>query len=51
VLAIGYLTSLLYDPVAARSGAAPRYFAQLRPPQMLIALVGLALLFVASAPG
>jgi hypothetical protein len=51
VLAIGYLTSLLYDPVAARSGAAPRYFAQLRPPQMLIALVGLALLFLASAPG
>lgn len=50
VLAIGYLTSLIYDPLAARSGAAPRYFAQLRPPQMVIALLGLALLFVASLP-
>jgi len=48
VLAAGYLTSLLYDPFAARSGAAPRYFAQLRPPQMTIALLGLALLFVAA---
>lgn len=50
ILAIGYLTSLLYDPFAARSGAAPRYFAQLRPPQMIIALIGLVLLFVASLP-
>jgi hypothetical protein len=48
VLAAGYLSSLLYDPVAARSGAAPRYFARLRPPQMAIALGGLALLFVAA---
>lgn len=48
VLAVGYLSSLLYDPVAARSGAAPRYFAQLRPPQMIIALLGLVLLFVAA---
>jgi len=48
VLAAGYLSVLLYDPVAARTGAAPRYFARLRPPQMIIALVGLILLFVAS---
>jgi len=48
VLAIGYLTSLIYDPIAARNGAAPRYFAQLRPPQMAIALMGLVLLFVAA---
>jgi hypothetical protein len=48
VLAVGYLSSLLYDPFAARNGAAPRYFAQLRPPQMVIALLGLALLFVAA---
>jgi hypothetical protein len=51
VLAVGYLTSLLYDPVAARSGAAPRYFARLRPPQMAIALGGLVLLFVAAGRG
>ena len=48
VLAIGYLTSLIYDPIAARNGAALRYFAQLRPPQMAIALMGLVLLFVAA---
>jgi hypothetical protein len=48
VLAIGYLSSLLYDPVAARDGAAPRYFAKLRPGQMIIALLGLVLLFLAS---
>jgi len=48
VLAIGYLNSLIYDPIAARNGAAPRYFAQLRPPQMAIALMGLVLLFVAA---
>lgn len=51
VLAIGYLSSLLYDPFAARSGAAPRYFARLRPGQMIIALLGLVLLFLASLPG
>lgn len=51
VLAIGYLTALIYDPFAARSGAAPRYFARLRPPQMGIALVGLVLLYVAALHG
>ena len=47
VLAVGYLTALLYDPIAARTGAAPRYFARLRPPQMIVALIGLVLLFLA----
>lgn len=47
ILAAGYLSVLLYDPFAARTGAAPRYFARLRPPQMIIALIGLVLLFVA----
>jgi hypothetical protein len=51
VLAIGYGSALAYDPFAARSGAAPRYFAQLRPPQMIIALIGLVLLFMAALPG
>lgn len=48
LLAVGYLSALVYDPFAARSGGAPRYFARLRPPQMAIALVGLILLFVAA---
>lgn len=48
ILTAGYLSVLLYDPFAARTGAAPRYFARLRPPQMIVAVVGLVLLFVAS---
>jgi hypothetical protein len=48
VLAAGYLSVLLYDPFAARTGGTPRYFARLRPPQMIIALAGLVLLFVAT---
>ncbi|MBB3938810.1 hypothetical protein GGR39_000439 [Novosphingobium fluoreni] len=48
LLAVGYLSSLIYDPFAARSGAAPRYFEKLRPPQMVIAVGGLVLLFVAA---
>lgn len=48
ILAAGYLSVLLYDPLAARTGGTPRYFARLRPPQMIIALTGLVLLFVAT---
>lgn len=48
VLAAGYLSALLYDPFAARTGAAPRYFAKLRPPQMVVALIGLFLLLIAA---
>jgi hypothetical protein len=48
ILAVGYLSSLVYDPIAARTGAAPRYFARLRPPQMIVALTGLVLLFIAA---
>ena len=44
LLTIGYLSALIYDPLAARDGAAPRFFAQLRPPQMLVAMAGLVLL-------
>ena len=44
VLALGYLSALLYDPHAARHGEAPRFFAALRPPQMIVALTGLVLL-------
>jgi len=44
LLFLGYLTSLLYDPHAARNGEAPRYFAQLRVPQMIVALTGVVVL-------
>ena len=41
---IGYATLALADPVAARRGEAPRYFARLRPVQMLIPLACLVAL-------
>ena len=44
VLALGYLSALLYDPHAARHGEAPRFFAHLRVPQMIVALTGLVVL-------
>lgn len=44
LLIAGYLGVALFDPWAARHGEAPRYFAQLRPPQMAVAILGLALL-------
>ena len=44
ILAAGYLSALFYDPHAARHGEAPRFFAQLRPPQMIVALAGLVIL-------
>jgi len=44
VLAMGYLSALAYDTHAARQGEAPRFFAALRPPQMIVALAGLVIL-------
>lgn len=44
-LALGYAAIAILDPRAARQGEVPRHFARLRPPQMVIALVGLAILF------
>lgn len=41
LLAIGYASIAVLDPIAARSGEAPPHFARLRPPQMGIALLGL----------
>ena len=46
LLLVGFLGTLLLDPVAARHGQAPLFFARLRPPQMLIAVVSLAALLV-----
>ena len=44
LLISGYATVALFDRAAARSGMAPAHFARLRPPQMLVAIAGLALL-------
>ncbi|MEW9854702.1 DUF3429 domain-containing protein [Novosphingobium sp. M1R2S20] len=51
ILGLGYLSIPFYDARAARTGAAPRYFARLRPPQMAIALAGLVLLSIPAANG
>ena len=44
-LGLGFAAIAWLDPRAARSGEAPRHFARLRPPQMAIAILGLAALF------
>lgn len=41
---LGYATMAVFDPVAARRHEAPRYFQRLRPAQMLVPLVSLAIL-------
>jgi hypothetical protein len=44
ILIVGFGSIAVLDPPAARRGEAPAFFARLRPPQMSVALVGLALL-------
>ena len=44
LLAAGYLALAVLDPVAARRGEVPLYFARLRPGQMGLAAVSLAVL-------
>ncbi|SEM77524.1 Protein of unknown function [Sphingomonas gellani] len=46
LLILGYASIAAYDPVAARGGTAPRFFAHLRPWQMAIAVAGLVALEV-----
>ena len=46
LLLAGYLAIAILDPIAARTGEAPLFFARLRPLQMPIALVSLAALLV-----
>ena len=41
LLAIGYASVAILDPIAARTGGAPPHFARLRPPQMGVAMIGL----------
>lgn len=44
-LLLGFVAILILDPIAARQGQVPLFFARLRPPQMAIAVVGLVVLF------
>ena len=46
LLLLGYGSEIVLDPAAARRGEAPRYFARLRPAQLLIPIAGLALLLL-----
>ncbi|WP_230481142.1 DUF3429 domain-containing protein [Sphingomonas sp. Leaf21] len=46
LLILGYASIALTDPWIARWGGAPRHFARLRPPQMVVALIGLIALFL-----
>lgn len=41
-LVIGYGSVAILDPKAAKRGEVPRHFARLRPPQMAVAILGLA---------
>lgn len=49
LLLLGYLTIMILDPIAARAGEAPLFFARLRRPQMVIAITSLIALVVSSA--
>lgn len=46
LLLAGFLALMVLDPIAARHGQAPLFFARLRPPQMAIAVASLAALLV-----
>lgn len=43
-LLVGFIAVMILDPIAARAGQAPLFFARLRPPQMAIAVISLAAL-------
>ena len=46
LLLLGYGSEVVLDPDAARRGEAPRYFARLRPVQLLIPIASLGLLLL-----
>lgn len=46
LLLIGYISLAILDPLAARRGEAPLFFARLRPLQMLIPIVSLIALII-----
>ena len=49
LLLVGYVSLAILDPLAARSGEAPLFFARLRPIQMLTPVASLAALVVLRA--
>lgn len=51
LLAAGYASLIVLDPMAARRGEVPPFFARLRPVQMLIPAVSLGLLLVLDLSG
>ncbi|MGY2047185.1 DUF3429 domain-containing protein [Methylobacterium sp. JK268] len=51
LLLVGYGLIVVLDPRAARTGEAPRHFARLRPVQIPIALLGLAVLLLLQLAG
>ncbi|GEP11934.1 DUF3429 domain-containing protein [Methylobacterium gnaphalii] len=51
LLILGYAAIAVLDPIAAKRGEAPLYFARLRPFQMPIALVGLCALLTLTLRG
>ena len=51
LLAAGYVLAALLDRRAALRGDAPRHFARLRPPQLLIGAAGLAACALIPPPG
>ena len=46
LLLLGYGSEIVLDPAAARRGEAPRYFARLRPAQLLVPIASLGLLLL-----
>lgn len=44
LLILGFLSLTILDPIAARRGEAPLFFARLRPAQIPLAILGLAAL-------
>ena len=49
LLAAVFLSLLILDPIAARRGEVPLYFARLRPPQMAIPVLSLLAIFAGRA--
>lgn len=45
LLAVAFFSIGILDPIAARKGEAPLFFAKLRPPQMILPVVGLLALW------
>ena len=45
-LTIGFAAAMIADPIAATGGDAPFFFRRLRPPQMIVAIIGTTALWL-----